>query len=405
MRLGRGRLPVRGALAPLVLASALLLTSCSDSGFSGLYGTPLPGGADVGDHPFRITAQFTDVLDLVPQASVKVSDVAVGRVERIELAPDTKSATVSMLINGDVNLPANANADLRQSSLLGEKFVELRSPEEEEARGSLGDGAVIPLARTSRHAELEEVLGALSLLLSGGGVEQLRTIAAELNDAFSGNEAEIRSLLSRVDQLVAELDGQKGEIVKAIDGMNRLAGTLVREKRNLADALDNLSPGLRVVAEQTDQIVDMLESLHTLSDVTVDTIDKSRNQMVDNLRALEPTLRKLAEAGSHLPEALKIIPMYPLPWNAGNVVKGDFANVDVRFKLNLDELIENMNNAGRPAFGLGGEQDSGPPSSEQDLPLPGVLPPLTDSLLPEPDSSRDGGGPSGLVGSLLGAGQ
>ena len=89
---------------------------------------PLPGGADLGDHPYRVVAQFGDVLDLVPQAGVKVNDVAVGRVERIELARDSWTAVVTMLVNGDVRLPANAGAELRQSSLLGEKFVELTAP-------------------------------------------------------------------------------------------------------------------------------------------------------------------------------------------------------------------------------------------------------------------------------------
>ena len=50
-----------------------------------MYDLPLPGGADVGAHPYTVTAQFTDVLDLVPQAAVKVNDVAVGRVQSITL--------------------------------------------------------------------------------------------------------------------------------------------------------------------------------------------------------------------------------------------------------------------------------------------------------------------------------
>jgi hypothetical protein len=97
----------------------MLLTACSAGGFSGLYNTPLPGGADLGDHPYRITAQFSDVLDLVPQASVKVNDVAVGRVEKIDLAPDTRSAVVSLAVNGDIVLPDNAGAELRPSSCTG----------------------------------------------------------------------------------------------------------------------------------------------------------------------------------------------------------------------------------------------------------------------------------------------
>ena len=88
----------------VLVALGLLLTSCGSGGFSGLYGAPLPGGADLGPHPYTVTADFADVLDLVPQASVKVNDVAVGRVDSIDLAADNKTAEVHMSVNGDVRL-------------------------------------------------------------------------------------------------------------------------------------------------------------------------------------------------------------------------------------------------------------------------------------------------------------
>jgi phospholipid/cholesterol/gamma-HCH transport system substrate-binding protein len=50
------------AVAALV-ASAVLLAGCSFDP----YKLPLPGGTDVGSNPITITAQFRDVLDLVPQ--------------------------------------------------------------------------------------------------------------------------------------------------------------------------------------------------------------------------------------------------------------------------------------------------------------------------------------------------
>ena len=64
----------------------------SGCGFHGLYGVHLPGGADVGDHPLTVTIYFANVLDLVPQSSVKVNDVPVGRVEDVALSsPNDKS--------------------------------------------------------------------------------------------------------------------------------------------------------------------------------------------------------------------------------------------------------------------------------------------------------------------------
>jgi phospholipid/cholesterol/gamma-HCH transport system substrate-binding protein len=389
------------------LSGVLLLAACSGSGFSGLYNTPLPGGADVGDHPFRLTAQFSDVLDLVPQASVKVDDVAVGRVEKIDLSPDTHSALVTMLVNGDVALPANADAGLRQSSLLGEKYVELEQPAGEKPSGKLAGGARIPLSRTTRNPEVEEVFGALSLLLNGGGVEQLQNISRELNNALSGNEAEVRALLSHVDELATELDGQKGEIVRAIDGLDKLSATLVGQTSNLTTALDSLAPGLKVVTDQRAQLVAMLQALDKLSGVAVDTVHKSRDQLVANLTALQPTLHKLVEAGQDLPNALQILLTYPLPDYAGNVIKGDYANVDATVDLDFDTLLQNLSDSSQPIIALPGGPGTGTPGAIGLTagPPPPVLPLPTTA----PTSSTPSGGllsgVGGLLGTLLGGGK
>ncbi|SFQ32549.1 phospholipid/cholesterol/gamma-HCH transport system substrate-binding protein [Amycolatopsis arida] len=388
----------------VALAGAVTLGGCGPGGFSGLYNAPLPGGADLGDHPYGVTVHFADVLDLVPQASVKVNDVPVGRVDRIELAEDTRTAVVRLSVNGDVELPANAEAELRQSSLLGEKFVELRGPTGEAAAGRLADGAVIPVSRTNRNPEVEEVLGALSLLLNGGGVEQLRTITEELNAALAGNEVDIRAFLSRVDTVATELDAHKGEIIRAIDGLNRLSSTLVAQTDNLTTALDDLAPGLRVLTEQRDQLVGMLQSLDRLSRVAVDTVRQSRDELVANLRALEPTLRNLAAAGQNLPTALKILPTYPLPSAAGAVVKGDYANVRARLDLNLDAIYRNFADSSQPPFRVPtpdvGTAGAGPPAPA--LPLPAVDPPKLPDLSPPAPGATSGGPLGGLLGPLLG---
>ena len=242
------------------------------------------------------------------------SEQRLRRWVKIDLAPDAHSAVVSLAVNGDIVLPGNAGAELRQSSLLGEKFIELHAPAVEPATGRLGDGARIPLARTNRNPEVEEVLGALSLLLNGGGVEQLQKISHELNNALSGNEPAVRALLSQVDELATALDASKGEIVRAIDGLNRLSGTLVSQTGNLTTALDSLAPGLKIVTEQRDQLVGMLQALIKLSDVAVVTVNNSRDQLVANLKALQPSL---ATSSGFLtdPENLKLMSIYRLLWN------------------------------------------------------------------------------------------
>ena len=169
----------------LVLAATLVMTGCDFD----VYKMPLPGGTDTGDNPIRITAEFADVLDLVPKSTVKVNDVSVGQVTDIDLKG--YHAVVTMELREGTELPDNTFAELRQTSLLGEKFVSLAPPATNPSPNRLSDGDTVALSSTNRNPEVEEVLGALSLLLNGGGVAQLKTISSELNKALEGREGSV----------------------------------------------------------------------------------------------------------------------------------------------------------------------------------------------------------------------
>ncbi len=316
----------------LAAVGCLVLTGCS-SEFKGVYDLPLPGGADVGDHPYEVTVQFADVLDLVPQAAVKVGDVPVGRVESIKLGDDGWTAETLLKVNGDVVLPANAIARLRQSSLLGEKFVELAAPDGAGGGSAAGSGprlannALITLDRTNRNPEFEEIFGALSLLLNGGGIGQLQTINRELSKVMTGNEEQIRTFLSGVDTLMTNLDEHRSDITAALDGLNQLSTTLANRDKQVAGALTDLTPGLKTLSDQRTQLVSMLQSLDQLSTVATGVIDKSRDDMVADLNALAPILRNLAAAGQNLPKALEVLPTFPFTDPVLDTIKGDFLNV------------------------------------------------------------------------------
>jgi phospholipid/cholesterol/gamma-HCH transport system substrate-binding protein len=381
-------------LLGLLLTAALgggLLAGC---GSSGLYGAPLPGGADLGSRPYHVTAQFADVLDLVPQATVRLNDVAVGRVDQITLAPDGSVALVSLAINGDVVLPATARAELSSASLLGEKFVELVTAPAQQAPAQpapasapLRDGGVIPVANTRRYPEVEEVFGALSLLLNGGGLAQLQDIVHEVNATTSGNEPQLRDLLTQVARLTGQLDAQRATIVRAIDGLDRLSAVLAGQTGNIDTALDQLGPGLRVLNDQRDQLVTMLKSLDRLSGVAVDTVNRGRDDLLADLRALTPTLRELAKAGDNIPKSLQILLTYPFPDYAMKALKGDYFNTDVLFKLDLNSTLGNLIRSSQPPVAIPGTPGQ---------PLPGALGEIIRTpLLPEPRP------PAGLGGLLL----
>ena len=414
---------IRRRLAAVAAAAAVLLTSGGCGVLSdGLRGVDLPGGAALGDDPYQLTIEFTDVIDLVPQSLVKVADVPVGTVSDIKVGPDW-TAQVTVLVNGDVALPPDAQARVRTTSLLGEKFVELLAPQNA-ASGRIADGATIPLLRTSRAAEVEEVLGALSLLLNGGGVAQIRTIATELNKALAGNEPEIRALLDDLDALVGALDSHKTEITRAIDEINRLAGTLRDRRGQIETALADLPPGLRELENQRGKLVDMLQALDRLSGVATDVVNRSHDDVVADLELLKPVLAKLVESGPDLVNSLSLLPTFPFSDGTVDAFAGDYSNLYVKLDLDLSSVLQNMARSGEPFPGPGGPLGMLPPTSqllgpllgptspslpdfpllgEGDLlPLPGEVepPPTSGSAEPPEDPEPTRGG--GLLGGLIG---
>jgi phospholipid/cholesterol/gamma-HCH transport system substrate-binding protein len=336
----------RTAFVAGVVGLALLLTGCDFS----VYSLPLPGGAKIKGPSYTVTVEFADVLDLVPKSSVKVDDVTVGTVEKVWL--DGYVAKVRIRLPRSLDLPDNERATIRQTSLLGEKFVSLAAPTGlEKPRGKLENGEVIPLSRTTSNVEVEEVLGALSLLLNGGGVAQLQIITQELNKALTGNEPAIRSVLTQLNTFVGTLDQNKQQIITAITAVDQLAKKLNAQKATLATAIDSLPKSIATLDKQRAALVKTLQALATLGTTATRVITASQKDLVANLRSLYPILTKLAQAGADLPKSLELLLTYPFPSNAATAAKGDFVNLGVTLDVNTQKALQGILGLNLPTVG------------------------------------------------------
>ena len=318
------------------VAGSVLLTGCDFD----VYQLPLPGGTSV-DDPITVQAEFADVLDLVPKSTVKINDVSVGQITDVDL--EGEHAVVTMEIPEDSGLPANAIAEIRQTSLLGEKFVSLEAPESGASSEPLADGDVIDLERTGRNPEVEEVLGAMSLLLNGGGVAQLKTISSELNKALEGREGTARSVLQQIRDFMGQLDENKQDIVDAIESVNDLAVSVRQQQDSIDSALDELPSALESIDQQRDDLVKMLEKLSELGDVGVRVIQASKQGTIDTLEQLNPVLTELGNAGDAFVKSFHVFLTYPFvdevvgrdPQVARNLHMGDYTNLSVELDLDV----------------------------------------------------------------------
>ncbi len=383
----------------MALAGSLALSGC---GFSP-YQLPLPGGADLGNDPYSVTIKFRDVLDLVPQSAVRVNDIAVGKVTDIKL--DGWTALVTVKINRDAKLPDNAIATIRQTSLLGEKFVSL-APPANGAVGSLGNGDRIPLDRSGRNPEIEEVLGAASLLFNGGGLEKTNTIVRELNNALGGNEPEIRELVSTTSEFIGQLDQNKEALLTSLEKVNRLSIAANDQTDAITGALDELPEALRVVNDQRDELVGLLQSLDRLGDVATGVIRDSKADTVADLKALVPTLTNLTRAGDDLATSTQALLSFPFTdgFVGGSVAAatgrcqdkapgqaeikegacfGDFANLSVKLNLGVEQLTNILGD-----FDLTNVLPTGTAPSASDVPATPDVPQLDPGADPT-DGLRD----------------
>lgn len=324
----------RALIAALTAACLTAVPGCQ---WRGLNSLALPGTQGNGAGAYTVQAQLPDVVTIQQNTRVRVGDVTVGNVTRIEV--QDWHALVTMRINGDVHLPANATARVGQTSLLGSLHIELAPPTVEAPRGELSEGSLIPLASASTYPTAEQTLASVSVLLNGGGLAQLQEINRTFATALAGREHEMRSLLTQLDTFIGELNAQTDDIITATENLNNLAGQVAARNQTVDTALTTVSQAPAVLAESRTKIADAVTALGQFSAVATSTVTQSRESLIANLRNIAPVLRSLADAGPALTRGLDFLSTYPwVKSTIPNWFRGDFANITLVIDLTLSRL-------------------------------------------------------------------
>jgi phospholipid/cholesterol/gamma-HCH transport system substrate-binding protein len=328
-----------GTAASLVML--LLVAGTSGCGWHGLNTLPLPGTQGTGADSFVIQAQMPDVNNIQPNSRVRVADVTVGHVTKIER--QGWHALLTMQLNGDVDLPANASATIGTTSLLGSQHIELAPPKNTSPQGKLRDGSLIPLSHAGAYPTTEQTLAALSLVLNGGGLGQVQDITEALSTALRGRERDVRSLVGQLDTFTSNVNAQKGDIIAAAESLNRLVGKFAAQKPVLDRAIQTIPDALGVLNGERDNLVEAADQLGKFSALTADTVNKTKENLVKELQQVGPVLESLANAGPSLTRALSLIPTFPFPNETfENFMRGDFVNLTAIIDLTLSRIDQGI---------------------------------------------------------------
>ena len=325
----------RTALLVMTVVASVMLSGCSQ--WRGLNSFELPSTQGKGPGAFTIQAQMPQVVNLRANSRVRVGDVTVGNITKIER--QGWHALVTMKLNGDVRLPANATATLGQTSLLGSLHIELAAPTDEPPQGELREGSLIPLSHAGAYPTTEETLSAVSLLLNGGGVGRIGEITRELSLALNGRGAELRDLITQLDTFVAYVDDQKDDIIAAAESLNTLVGQVADDKPIVDRALKTVPEALEVLRDERDVLVEAVDRIGKFSALAADSVNQTKENLIKELKDLGPVLESLANAGQDLTRSLDFYATFPFPKpTLPKWLRGDYANLTAVVDLTLSRL-------------------------------------------------------------------
>jgi phospholipid/cholesterol/gamma-HCH transport system substrate-binding protein len=326
-----------------ILLIALLVTALSGCGslrgWRGANSLPLPGRLGVGSGAYTIQAQMPDVQNLKENSRVQFHDVLIGNVAKVER--QGWHALVTMTIDSDADVPANATATIGQTSLLGTLHIELAAPPPGiPSTGKLHNGSVIPLSSAGYYPTTEQTLGTLSLVLNGGGLGQIQDITETLSTAFTGHEKDLVSLIGQLDKFTAYLDDQKDDIIGALDGLNNLVGQVADQKPVLDKALKTLPQAITVLKDERTNVSDLLHNFGPpFAELTADILDSTKTNLVKELGDVGPVAQSLANSGLALTRGLDYltVPLFSKP-PVAKWIRGDYGNLTAIIDLTLSRI-------------------------------------------------------------------
>jgi len=329
-----------------LLVAAVALTSCAS--WHGIANVPMPGGPGSGPGSYTVYVQMPDTLALNDNSRVRVADVFVGTVRGITLK--NWVATLSLSLDKSVKLPRNATAKIGQTSLLGSQHVELAAPPDPSPE-PLRNGDTIKLKNASAYPSTEQTLASLALILRGGGIPNLESLQNEIYNIVNGRAEQIRSFLGKLDTFTARLNEQRDDITRAIDSTNRLLAYVATRSDVLDRVLTEFPPLIKHFAEKQILLINAIQAIGGLSRVAAQYLSASRNDLHQNLLALQCPLRELGRAATYLIRALKLILVQPFDLDAvPKSFRGDYFNLS----LTLDLTLSSVDNAMLTGTGFSG---------------------------------------------------
>ncbi len=270
------------------------------------------------DHSVPYRVELADATGLVARNDVRLDDVIVGRITAVKL--DGLVAVVDIEVDDDRALPVATTAQVRQTSLLGEQFIELRPA----GTGRLAPGATIPLERTSRAQDLETLVELGGQLAAEVNVENLNRVLAATDRGLGSDPTRLQRFFDASAGAADAFSQSRDDLGRAIEAVDTLAARLAPDGDRYGTAIDRFAAGAEALARSNHQIPDVIDQVQRLSAELSGLLERNQVSMVRAFDQVVPLLGEIVDNLDDLRAVVTGLPGFNRGWSCA--ADGDYLN-------------------------------------------------------------------------------
>lgn len=258
---------------------------------------------------YTVRVEFSDASGLKTGDAVRVAGVKSGRVTGIKADRENGLVLVELVVDKGVHLSTNATADIALETLLGAKYVRLKSPlplkkPYLEDLPSSDQRRTIPVSRTTTPFDVFRLTRIGTENIKALNTDQLNQLINDLATVTEGKQQSVADLVDGLDKVATAINTRNAELGSLLDHADTLSQTLAEKDQTLVALIDESRKILDLLANRRDE---MARALGEGSSAVVELariIGVHQQELDRILSTLHPTLEVVANNQGNVDTAL-----------------------------------------------------------------------------------------------------
>lgn len=282
-------------------------------GIAALVTIVLAGGVTLvwpGRGDYTLIGVFSSAVGIYPGDDVRIIGVPVGKIDSIR--PQADAVKITMTIDGNIRVPADAKAIMVAPNLVSARFIQLAPAYTHGPK--MAAGTTIGLSRTGVPVEWDDVKKQLSELTSQLGPHPgkregpLNSFINQAADTFDGNSDSFRNALKQLTTTAGRLGDSRNDLFGTIKNLQALVAALADSNEHIVQFGDHLASVTQVLAQGSRELDATLSTLNQALVDVKDLLHENNTALIDQVNKLTDFTTTLTKESRDIEQVLHVAP-------------------------------------------------------------------------------------------------